>query len=257
MITKIHAKTCLVVRDEPNGIRRYCHIGTGNYNTSTARLYEDVGLLTADAAIGNDLSYLFNQLTGYGRETRYQHIVVAPEQIRPELERLIANEMTAPDPHIILKANSLVDEALIGHLYDASRAGVEIDLVIRGICCLRPGVAEMSESIRVRSIVGRYLEHSRIYYFANGDGPGRPVMLIGSADLMPRNLDRRVEVLVRVSDPVCRDRLSKILEVALADDRLAWELRPEGTWIREPGPLGIDAHTANRAIALERSNEET
>lgn len=253
---KIHTKTCLVVRDEPGGIRRYSHIGTGNYNTKTARLYEDIGLLSADPATGNDLSLLFNHLTGYGRETRYERVVVAPEQMRPEFERLITNEMAADEPHIIIKSNSLVDEAMIRRLYDASRAGVEIDLVIRGICCLRPGVPGVSDNIRVRSIVGRYLEHSRIYYFANGDGPGRQVMLIGSADLMPRNLDRRIEALVRVTDAECRRRLTEIIEIALADDQLAWELQHDGGWVRETGPAAVESHVTNRQRVLQRASGE-
>ena len=249
---KIHAKTCLVVRDEPGGIRRYCHIGTGNYNTRTARLYEDVGLLTADPAIGRDLSTLFNQLTGYGRGATYERLVVAPEQLRPELERLIANESAAEHPRMILKVNNLADASMIERLYEASDAGVDIDLIVRGVCNLRPGVAGLSERIRVRSIIGRFLEHSRIYYFANGSGPGRPLLLLGSADLMPRNLDRRVEALVAVTDEESRARLMTILETSLADDRLAWRLDGSGEWTRELGPDGIDTHQTLCRLARER-----
>ena len=236
---KIHAKTVLVIRDEPDGVRRYCHVGTGNYNPKTARIYEDIGILTADRAVGEDLTQLFNYLTGYGRDISYQRLLVAPTTLRSSFDRLIANEIEAPEGtgRITLKMNSLVDARLIDRLYEASQAGVEIDLIVRGICCLRPGVPGLSDNIRVRSLVGRNLEHSRIYYFANGGvGPRRrwrdgERFYIGSADLMPRNLDRRVEVLVRVDDEYCQDRLRQILKVNLADTELA------GTW---PGRLAYE-----------------
>jgi polyphosphate kinase len=252
---KIHTKVCLVIRDEPDGIRRYCHIGTGNYNPGTARLYEDIGLLTADAEIGADAANLFNFLTGYGRGIGYRTLVVAPESLRTGLEELVEREIASGEGRIVMKMNSLVDPSFIEWLYKASQAGVQIDLIVRGICCLRPGVAGLSENIRVRSIVGRYLEHSRIYYFANGGGKGQPVHLIGSADLMPRNLDRRVEVLVRLKDPALRASLDEIIEVNLADDRLAWQLHPEGVWERTI-PLGtVDAQDRLQELALERSRD--
>ncbi|HZM40456.1 MAG TPA: RNA degradosome polyphosphate kinase [Acidimicrobiales bacterium] len=234
---KIHSKAALVVREEADGLRRYCHIGTGNYNSRTARVYEDLGLLTCDPAIGGDLTQLFNELTGYGRNIDYQRLAVAPRLLRPALEALIEGEIEAAGDgpgsgRITMKMNSLVDQPMIELLYRASQAGVEIDLVVRGICCLIPGVPGLSENIRVRSIVGRYLEHSRIYRFANGDGPGRPRHLIGSADLMPRNLDRRVEVLTPVVDPDLQGRLDEILDVALRDDVLAWRLDADGRWTR-------------------------
>jgi polyphosphate kinase len=250
---KTHAKTSLVVRHDPDGIRRYCHIGTGNYNEKTARTYEDLGLLTCDPAIGADLSQLFNYLTGFARQERFRKLLVAPGALRPRLLELIRREAEAPEGRITLKMNSLVDIELIDALYDASRDGVEIDLVVRGICCLRPGVPGLSERIRVRSIIGRYLEHSRIYHFANGDGPGRPVYLIGSADLMPRNLDRRVEALVPIDDPQMQARLQQILDINLADDELAWELLPDGSWRKVPTTLGVSTHVTLERLAADRS----
>jgi polyphosphate kinase len=252
---KIHTKVCLVIRDEPDGIRRYCHIGTGNYNPRTARLYEDIGLLTADAEIGADAANLFNFLTGYGRGIGYRTLVVAPEALRSGLEELVEREIASGNGRIVMKMNSLVDPSFIEWLYKASQAGVQIDLIVRGICCLRPGVEGLSENIRVRSIIGRYLEHSRIYYFANGNGPGQPVYLIGSADLMPRNLDRRVEVLVHVRDPALRGALDEIIEVNLADDRLAWQLDADGVWERKISPGTVDAQDRLQELALERSRD--
>jgi polyphosphate kinase len=252
---KIHTKVCLVIRDEPDGIRRYCHIGTGNYNPRTARLYEDLGLLTADPEIGADAAHLFNFLTGYGRGVGYRTLLVAPDTMRAGLEKRISREMASGAGRIVMKMNSLVDPDLVDRLYEASQAGVQIDLIIRGICCLRPGVAGLSDNIRVRSLVGRYLEHSRIYYFANGHGDGRPEHLIGSADLMPRNLDRRVEVLVQVRDPALTQRLDEVIDVNLADDRLAWMLDGDGVWHR-PVPLGdVDAHERFQELALARARE--
>ncbi|MEM7338323.1 MAG: polyphosphate kinase 1 [Actinomycetota bacterium] len=234
---KIHTKTALVVRREADGIRTYCHIGTGNYNPKTARLYEDLGVLTADPAVGQDLTQLFNFLTGYGRRISYDRLLVAPHALREPLTKLIENEAAAPigRRRIIMKMNSLVDPDMIERLYAASAAGVEIDLIVRGICCLRAGVPGLSENIRVRSLVGRYLEHSRVYYFANGGGAGTGTYYIGSADLMPRNLDRRVEVLVRVEDPASQERLREVLEVNLADTALSWELGPDDTYTRVGG----------------------
>jgi polyphosphate kinase len=251
---KIHTKTALVVRDEPDGIRRYCHVGTGNYNPRTARIYEDLGLLSCDNDLGADLTDLFNYLTGYGRDVDYRCLLVAPASLRRGVLRLIEGEAAAPEGtgRIVLKLNSLSDPGMIDALYAASRAGVEIDLVVRGICCLRPGVPGLSETIRVRSIVGRYLEHSRIYHFANGNGAGRPAYFIGSADLMPRNLDRRVEALAPVTSPELQERLREILEVNLADDTLAWSLDAEGGWRRLDGGQA-ETHRRLQELALSRS----
>ncbi len=235
---KTHCKLALVVRNEPDGIRRYVHVGTGNYHPTTARLYEDVGLLTADPALAADVSHLFNLLTGYSRRTAYESILVAPLDLRQRMLELIADQAdlaAAGKPaRIVMKLNSLVDEVIIDALYAASRAGVPIDLIVRGICGLRPGVKDLSERIRVRSILGRFLEHSRIYRFGEADAEE---IWIGSADMMHRNLDRRVEVLVRVGDPSYRARLRAILELALADGT-AWELGPDGAWTRLPSDPG-------------------
>ncbi|HEX3621757.1 MAG TPA: RNA degradosome polyphosphate kinase, partial [Acidimicrobiales bacterium] len=209
---KTHAKTALVVRQEGDSIRHYCHVGTGNYNPKTARLYEDAGLLSADPELGADLAELFNFLTGYSRQTRYRRLLVAPTGLRQDVLALIAAEREAADGHgdgrIVLKMNSLVDTPVIDALYEASQAGVSIDLIVRGICCLRPGVPGLSDNIRVRSIVGRFLEHSRILAFGARD---RRRYFIGSADLMPRNLDRRVEAMTPVDDPDLQARLQEIL----------------------------------------------
>jgi polyphosphate kinase len=255
---KVHAKSTLVVRDEADGLRRYCHLGTGNYNSRTARIYEDLGLLTCDPAIGADLTQLFNELTGYGRNIDYQRLVVAPRLMRGAFLDLIQGEIDATsngsDPgRITLKMNSLVDPGMIDHLYRASQAGVEIDLIVRGICCLTPGVPGLSDTIRVRSLVGRYLEHSRIYRFANGAGPGKALHLIGSADLMPRNLDRRVEVLTPVVDESLQARLDEILDVELRDNVLAWTLGPDGVWVLSPEGGDLEAHAELQRRTLERS----
>lgn len=254
---KTHTKTALVVRDEGNGVRSYCHIGTGNYNAKTAKLYEDLGILTADPLVGADLAQLFNYLTGYGRNVQYRRLLVAPHPLRSRLAELVDQEaQLGSRGRITMKMNSLVDPGLIDRLYAASQAGVEIDLVVRGICCLRPGVAGLSENIRVRSLIGRYLEHSRIYRFANGAGPGSPITYIGSADLMPRNLDRRVEALVPVIDERLGRRVDEILDVVLADDALAWTLGPDGAWRRvtEPGAATtLDAHLRFQELALARA----
>ena len=254
---KVHAKTLLIVREEADGLRPYCHIGTGNYNSRTARTYEDLGLLTCDPDIGSDLTQLFNELTGYGRNVDYRRLLVAPRMLRSGIIELIRGEVAAAQAgpgrgRITMKMNSLVDTEVIDELYAASQAGVEIDLIVRGICCLTPGVPGLSETIRVRSIVGRYLEHSRIYRFANGDGPGRPRVLIGSADLMPRNLDRRVEVLTPVVEPELQQRLDEVLEVELADDVLAWTMGPDGLWTRAPRGGSIETHARLQELTTER-----
>ena len=251
---KTHTKTALVIREEGGALRRYCHVGTGNYNSDTARLYEDLGLLSADPDLGADLIHLFNHLTGYSREVRYRKLIVAPRWLRPKVQDLILNEAKAgAKGRIIIKMNSLVDPAMIDALCTASQAGVEIDLVIRGICCLRPGVPGLSDNIRVRSIVGRYLEHSRIYYFANGAAPGRPMYFIGSADLMERNLDRRVEALAPVEAPALQARLQEVLDVSLTDDVLAWVLDSEGAWTRVETVHHNDAHRRLQELALARA----
>jgi polyphosphate kinase len=232
---KTHAKIALVVRQEEGGIRRYCHVGTGNYHPGTARLYEDLGLFSADPALGADLTELFNHLTGFSRPQRYRKLLVAPSGVRAGILGEIAQEAAARDGRIVCKMNSLADPEIIDALYRASQQGVEIDLVVRGVCCLRPGVPGLSERIRVRSILGRFLEHSRIYRFGS---PARGLRYwLGSADLMPRNLDQRVETLVRVDDPTLRARLEEILAVNLAPEAPAWELDADGTWtpVRSPG----------------------
>ena len=251
---KTHAKTCLVVRRESSGIRRYAHIGTGNYNPSTARLYEDLGLLTADPNIGADLTDLFNLLTGYSRQREYRKLLVAPVTLRQRLSELILREAQATDGTITLKMNSLVDPDMIDALYQASQAGAAIDLIVRGICCLRPGVPGLSDNIRVRSIVGRFLEHSRIFRFGSRER-GFDYYL-GSADLMPRNLDRRVEALVPVLDDRLRARLDEIFDVNLSDDTLAWELDGDGTWVKVPTRQGLNTHERLMVLAAERARSD-
>jgi polyphosphate kinase len=330
---KTHAKTALVVREEGDGIRRYCHIGTGNYNSSTARLYEDIGILTASPAIGEDLTDLFNSLTGYSRQSYYRQLIVAPQALRSRIIELIQQESEHGSAgKIVWKLNNLVDRKVIDALYSASQAGAQIDLIVRAQCCLRPGVPGLSETIRVRSLVGRYLEHSRIYYFgegANGTSPatvpgpeavgtsasspnmgngypgsangpfhpganggrsdyardsagrfaaqpnlggagpagpdatGRGVRnpavlphggryLMGSADMMERNLDRRVEALVDVTSPEIQERLREILEVELADDELAWELSADETWHKLADVKHFNAHRHFEELAIAR-----
>jgi polyphosphate kinase len=249
---KIHTKTTLVVREEDDGIRRYCHVGTGNYNPKTADLYEDLGLLTCDPAVGSDLTQLFNLLTGFARDPQFEKLLVSPQTVRPGITRLIRQEAAlGPAGRIVLKMNSLVDPDIIDELYAASREGTPVDLVVRGICCLRPGVPGLSENIRVRSIVGRYLEHSRIYHFAHGGPEGGPAYYIGSADLMPRNLDRRVEALVPIENPSLQGRLQEILDVDLSDDTLAWQLGADSTWQHVVLGEGIDTHRRLQELALE------
>ena len=248
---KTHTKISLVVRRESGRVRRYAHIGTGNYNDKTARIYEDIGLLTADPELGADLSDLFNVLTGYSRQSAYRKLVVSPTSFRPRMLELIAREAAAADGHIVAKMNSLVDPEIIDALYHASQQGTPVDLIVRGICCLRPGVKELSDNIRVRSIVGKYLEHSRIYRFGSDDREYD--YLIGSGDWMPRNLSRRVEAITPVEAPQLQDRLEEILQVALADDQLAWELDADGIWRRVPATVGIDNHQTLQARAEQRS----
>jgi polyphosphate kinase len=247
---KTHAKTVLVVRNEADTIRRYCHVGTGNYNPQTATTYEDVGLLSSNPELAADVADLFNRLTGYSNADGYRQILVAPVALRPRLLELIRAEAAAPDGRIVMKMNSLVDPEMIDALYEASSHGTEIDLIVRSICCLRPGVKGLSERIRVRSIVGRYLEHSRIFRFGSDERGAR--YYIGSADLMPRNLDRRVECVAPVTDPALTARLEEILSVNLADDVLAWELRPDG-WRKVRTKAGINAHDRLEELAEARA----
>ncbi|MGH2788544.1 MAG: RNA degradosome polyphosphate kinase [Actinomycetota bacterium] len=241
---KTHCKQCLVVRQEEDALRRYVHVGTGNYNTITANIYEDLGVLTTDPAIGSDVSDLYNFLTGYSRQKAYESLLVAPERMREELLRMIENEAAMSTPEnpgrVMIKVNNLVDAPVIDALYGASRAGVKIDLIVRSVCSLRPGVAGLSENIGVRSILGRFLEHSRIFFFRNA---GDEQILIGSADLMPRNLDRRVETLVRIKSAEVKERITSLLSLALSDNCSAWTLGGEGEWTRvEPleGELRLD-----------------
>uniref|UniRef100_UPI0008346A4E RNA degradosome polyphosphate kinase n=1 Tax=Rhodococcus phenolicus TaxID=263849 RepID=UPI0008346A4E len=232
---KTHCKTCLVVRREGSTIRRYCHIGTGNYNPKTARLYEDVGLLTSDPEIGSDLTDLFNTLTGYSRMAKYRNLLVAPHWVRAgiieRIDREIEHAVEGRAAGIRLKANALVDEQVIDALYRASRAGVPVEIVVRGICALKPGVPGLSENITVRSILGRFLEHSRIIHFRGADE-----YWIGSADMMHRNLDRRVEVMVQVKDSRLAEQLGSIFDSALDPDTRCWTLESDGTWVASPAP---------------------
>jgi polyphosphate kinase len=241
---KTHCKTSLVVRQEGNQIRRYCHIGTGNYHPKTARLYEDFGMLTADPEVGADVTDLFNVLTGYSRQTAFRRLLVAPHGVRRGLiERIDEQARIARaggDALVQFKVNSLVDEETIDALYLASRDGVQIDLVIRGMCALRPGVPGLSDNIRVRSIVGRFLEHSRVFRFGSGDDAE---YWIGSADLMHRNLDRRVEALVRVTLPSAQDDLRHVLELSMDDQTEGWDLSGDGNWHRRAtGPTEKHVH---------------
>ncbi|MCY7272230.1 MAG: polyphosphate kinase 1, partial [Phormidesmis sp. CAN_BIN44] len=230
---KTHTKLVLVVRREEGKIRRYVHIGTGNYNPKTARLYTDLGMFSCQNDLGADLTELFNYLTGYSRQQSYRKLVVAPVNLRDRLLTLIHREIdhqrNGGHGRIVAKMNALVDPRLIAALYEASQAGVSIDLIVRGICCLRPGVKEVSETIRVVSIVGRFLEHSRIFYFHNN---GEEEILMGSADWMPRNLDRRVEAVVPIADPDLKKDLEEILGIMLADNRHAWDLQPDGRYVQ-------------------------
>lgn len=251
---KTHTKLCLVVRQENSRLARYVHTGTGNYNERTARLYEDVGLFTKDPVIGTDVSDLFNQLTGYSKQKSYRKLVVAPAEIRWFIIEMIRQESEYRDGHIVAKMNGLVDEAIIEAFYDASRAGARIDLIVRGACCLRPGVPGMSENITVRSIVGRFLEHSRLFRFGRPERGFR--YYIGSADLMPRNLDRRVEALFPVEDPEAQRRLEEILDLCRADDHLAWVLQADGSYQPRRHRGNVNVHQALMEQALKRSRAQ-
>ena len=240
---KTHCKLSLVVRQEADGLKRYCHVGTGNYNPKTARQYTDLGLLTCDPVVGQDMTRLFNQLSGYAPKSSFHRLLVAPRTVRSGLIQRIRREEDAAragkEAWIKIKVNSIVDEKTIDALYRASQAGVKSDIVERGICSLKPGVPGLSENIRVRSILGRFLEHSRIYAFANSDGPqigegpiAGPEVWIGSADLMHRNLDRRVEALVRITAPEQIDELIKYIDLQMADTTSSWHMEPDGTYVR-------------------------
>jgi polyphosphate kinase len=247
---KTHAKLALVVRREGEVLRRYSHIGTGNYNPKTARLYEDLGLLTADEDIGSDLAELFNVLTGYGRQREYRRVLAAPTSLREGIvSRIRAQAALGSSGSITMKVNHLVDPSIIDELYAASQAGTRVELIVRGICCLRPGVEGMSENVTVRSIVGRFLEHSRVFRFGTGEDAE---YLIGSADMMTRNLNGRVETVVPIFQSRLRKRLEELLRVCLADDRLAWEL-VDDVWTKVPTTIGISAHRRFQELAAARS----
>ena len=237
---KTHCKLSLVVRDEPDGIRRYTHIGTGNYNSKTARMYEDLGLLTTDDRIGEDVAHLFNNLSGWSRNASYEQLLVAPDSVRSglveQIHREIAHQQAGRPARIRIKANSVVDEAVIDALYLASQAGVPVQLLVRGICALRPGVPGLSETIEVRSVLGRFLEHSRVFWFENG---GDPAAWIGSADMMHRNLDRRVEVLVHLPGPENVAAINRLLDLAFDQHTSAWVLRSDGEWGRNEGVVHL------------------
>ena len=251
---KTHAKTTLVVRQEGDAVRLYCHVGTGNYNPKTARIYEDLGVLSSRPELGADVTRFFNYITGFSQPPDYQELVTSPGGIRNRVIELIDAEAAAgPEGRIAIKVNGLDDVAVIDALYRASQAGVPIDLVVRGICCLRPGLAGLSETVHVRSIVGRFLEHSRILRF--GGAAGRPaVYYIGSADLRRRNLDRRVEAMIPVADPDAVARLEEILTLNLADDTQSWALDAEGGWHRIPTTIGVATQDSLIVAALERSS---
>jgi len=253
---KTHSKVVLVVRDDGDQLRRYCHIGTGNYNAKTARIYEDIGVLTCDLDIGADAAQLFNHLTGYSRTDAYRNLLVAPRDLRRQLIDLIEHESSfGPDGHIVLKCNSIADDQMIETLYAASSTGTKIDLIVRGICCLRAGVPGLSENIRVRCVLGRYLEHSRVYRFGHGNvvhgeriegAQTDSVYLIGSADLMPRNLNRRVEVVVPIEHSRHAASLDHTLGFLLADDIVAWELQSDNSWSRIGPTDSFEPHPQER-----------
>ena len=252
---KTHAKTTLVVRQEGDSVRLYCHVGTGNYNPKTARMYEDLGILSSRPEIGADVTRFFNFITGFSQPPRYRELVTSPGGIRDRVIECIEREAEAgPDGRIVIKVNGLDDVAVVDALYRASQAGVPINLIIRGICCLRPGVPGLSETINVRSIVGRFLEHSRILRFGSGiEHP--PTYFIGSADLRRRNLDRRIEAMIVVDDPEAVAQLQQILDLNLADDTQSWSLDARGDWHRIPTTRGVNAQRALQAAALDRSGK--
>jgi polyphosphate kinase len=246
---KTHTKIVLVVRQEDNKIRRYVHVGTGNYNPKTAKLYTDLGLLSCREDLGADLTDLFNFLTGYSRQKSYRKLLVAPVNLRDRMTAMIQREIehchNDRSGRIVAKMNALVDQQIIATLYEASQAGVQIDLILRGICCLRPGIKKVSENIRVISIIGRFLEHSRIFYFQNG---GEEEVYIGSADWMTRNLSRRVEAVTPIEDPEIAKDLQEILGIMLADNRQAWELQSDGTYVQRQPEEGGQPQSSHRIL---------
>jgi polyphosphate kinase len=244
---KTHAKLMLVVRQEGAGVRRYAHIGTGNYNASTAGTFEDVALFTADPEVTADIAELFNYLTGYSRQSTYRKLLVAPTTLRAGMLELIHEQALKTDGRIVIKVNNLVDPEVIDALYLASQSDVQVELIVRGICCLKPGVAGLSDRIHVRSLVGHHLEHSRIFCF--GDDADTHV-LIGSSDLMPRNLDRRVEAVVPVSDPGLKKEIEQFLELELSDDTLAWELAGDGSWRKVAAGSGVNTQQLMQRATL-------
>ena len=254
---KTHSKCVLVVRQEESGLRRYVHVGTGNYNSKTAKTYEDIGLFSCNEEICDDVSRLFNALTGFSNEPEYSCLIVAPKFLRPRFLELIENEIAhGENGHILMKMNALADKEIVEILYRAAEAGVKIDLIVRGICGLRPG-GESGSNIRVRSILGRYLEHSRMYRFAHGSDDGTPLYLIGSADMMPRNLDKRVEVLVPVVHPKHQAWIDKVFGILMSDDVVSFEMERDGSWARV-GPSEFTAeHDAQYLIHIENSHSQT
>ena len=259
---KTHCKLALVIRQEGNQLRRYCHVGTGNYNPKTARFYEDYGILTSREAVGEDLTKLFNQLSGYAPEATFKSLLVSPNGVREGLteriEREIEFKKSGKSAHISVKMNSLVDEQIIDSLYRASNAGVTVDVLVRGMCSLRPGVPGLSENIRVRSVLGRYLEHSRVFAFAGG---GDPAVFIGSADMMHRNLDRRVEALVRLSQPDHIREMQNLFELAMSDQASTWHLGSDGAWTRHQygadGNALIDVQDKTMQDVYSKRNSRT
>lgn len=257
---KTHSKVTLVIREEEDGLNAYCHIGTGNYNPTTARLYTDFGLFTCSASMGVDVINLFHYLTGYAPEQHYRKLIIAPRDMRKSFIELIRREIDHQKKHgngqIIAKMNAIDDVEMIGELYKASQAGVKIDLIVRGHCRLRPGLRHYSENIRVMSIIGRFLEHSRVYYFNNG---GRPLVYFGSADWQRRNLDDRVEAVVPIEDAELRQQLIRILQLCLSDSRLGWDLRPEGHFVQRmpnEGEEHVGCHEALMQRARQRITEK-
>ena len=243
---KTHAKLSLVIRDEPHGLRRYCHLGTGNYNPKTARMYEDLGILSADPELTEDLTKLFNQLSGFAPQSTYSRLLVAPSTLRSgiieRIDREITNQKAGKPAGIQFKLNSILDEGFVAKLYEASQAGVKIELLVRGICAVQPGIKGVSENITVNSVLGRFLEHSRIFHFTNG---GDDEYWIGSADLMGRNLDRRVESLVRIDKKEHQNRLQEIIDLGISENASSWQLK--GTeWTRKSknnrGEALLDVH---------------
>lgn len=245
---KTHTKITLVVRKEKERLRSYCHIATGNYNSKTASLYTDLGLLTARPELGQDMAELFNYLTGFSKQQNFRRLLVAPVTLRKGMEALILREtehaLLGRPAHIKAKMNALVDPRIIALLYEASQAGVEVDLVVRGMCSLRPGLAGISDNIRVSSVIGRFLEHSRLFWFANG---GDEEMYIGSADWMPRNLDRRVEAVTPIEDPLLRQRLETLIDSYLNDNSSAWDMQSDGRFLQR-FPEGDEERAVQREL---------